>query len=111
MSKVFIIPVHVTALENSIMPPGLAGAYVNCYAQGETYIEAAEAALEQLGSDGLHPEEILQPIHEMDSAVWSDHIANQWPEYVKNLPSQTEFEEALSSGKVVYGPFGSYNPQ
>lgn len=109
--KVYIIPFQVKPLENSIMPSGLGGAYVSCYASGDTYVEATEMALRKLAEDGLHPEEILQPIHEMVASDWSVHIAEQWKEYVENLPPQSEFEESMASGKVVYGPFGSYNPQ
>lgn len=111
MTKVFIIMFHVKAMENSIMPPGLGGAYVNCYCKSVTYVEATEIALKKLTEDGLYPEEILEPIHEMESNLWHEHIEEMWPEYIDNLPTQVEFEEAINSGQVVYGPFGSYNPQ
>lgn len=107
--KVFIIPFHVKPLENSIMPSDLAGAYVSCYAKGASYVEAAESALKKLSEDGLHPEEILQPIHDMLASEWSTHVHEQWKDYVSSLPSQEEFENSIASGKVVYGPFGSYN--
>ena len=107
----FIIPFHVKALESSIMPSNTDGAYVSCYVKGETYVEATESALKKLAEDGLHPEEILQPIHEMPATEWLAHINEQWKDYVSNLPSQEEFESNISSGKVVYGPFGSYNSE
>jgi len=109
--KVFIIPFHVKPLENSIMPPALDGADVSCYAAAETYVEATESTLQKLVEDGLYPEEVLQPIHEMQACDWLMHINEQWPEHVSNLPSQSEFEASISSGKVVYGPFGSYYPE
>jgi len=109
--KVFIIPFHVKPLEKSIMPPELGGAYVSCYAAGETYVQATELALAKLTQDGLHPEEILQPINEMPVAHWSAHIHEQWRDYIGNLPNQSEFEESILAGRVVYGPFGSYNPE
>lgn len=93
------------------MPPDLGGAYVSCYSQGETYVQATDKALKKLHSDGLHPEEILQPIHEMESSSWSEHIKEQWADYIDNLPTQEEFNETIASGSVVYGPFGSYNPK
>jgi len=93
------------------MPPDLVGAYVSCYSKGDTYVEATEMALKKLDADGLHPEEILQPIHEMESGLWAEHVKDQWPEYVDALPTQDRFDEAISSGEVVYGPFGSYNSQ
>jgi len=111
MAKVFVIPFHVKAMEHSIMPPDLAGAYVSCYSQGETYLEATESALKKLAEDGLHPEEILQPIHEMESSAWTAHVKEAWPDYVNSLPTQDDFEGAIKSGKVVYGPFGSYEQQ
>lgn len=111
MTKVFVIPFHVKPMENSIMPPGLGGAYVSCYSHGDTYIEATENALIKLKSDGLYPEEILQPIHEMESSLWADHVKDQWPDHIEHLPTQQEFNDIIASGDVVYGPFGSYNPK
>ena len=111
MTKVFIIPFHVKAMGNSIMPPDFGGAYVSCYSQGATYVEATEKALKKLAVDGLHPEEILQPIHEMESSAWTAHVKETWPDYIDNLPTQADFEEAIDSDEIVYGPFGSYNPQ
>ncbi len=108
--KVFVIPFHVKALEHSIMPNDFGGAYVSCYAQGSTYIEATEKILKKLESDGLKAEEMLEPVYEMDSDSWCEHIENQWPEYIDSLLTQDEFNEAIASDEVVYGPFGSYNP-
>lgn len=93
------------------MPLDLGGAYVSCYSKGDSYVEATKSALKKLNADGLHPEEILQPIHEMDSSLWREHLEEQWPEYLDSLPTQDEFNEAIVTGEVVYGPFGSYSPQ
>lgn len=111
MTRVFIIPFHVSPLEGSIMPSALSGAYVNCYSQGDTYVDATERALEKLALDGLYPEEILKPIYEMESTSWAEHVSESWPDYVDQLPSQAEFSEAIESNSVVYGPFGSYDTQ
>ncbi|WP_044615689.1 hypothetical protein [Gynuella sunshinyii] len=111
MSNVFIVPFRVKAMENSIMPSNVSEAFISCYAQGSSYVEATERALKKLASDGLHVEEILQPIHEMAISDWSEHIKQQWPDYIDNLPAQSEFEGAVLSGQVVYGLFGSYNPE
>jgi len=108
MGKVFIIPFHVKPLDNSIMPANLEAAYVSCYAKGETYVEATQNSLAKLSVDGLYPEEILQPIHEMQVSEWANHINEQWRDQIANLPSQKEFENSILSGNVVYGPFGSY---
>jgi len=93
------------------MPPDVGGAYVSCYSCGDTYVEATEKALKKLTSDGLYPEEVLQPIHEMEVSAWTQHVKEQWPDHVGNLLTQSEFEEAISSGEVVYGPFGGYSSQ
>ena len=95
--KVFIIPFHVTPLKNSIMPENLEGAYVSCYTKGATYEEATKSSLQKLAQDGLHPKEILQPIHEMPVSSWSQHIQEQWPSHINSLPSQNEFEERIAS--------------
>lgn len=91
------------------MPPNISGAYVSCYAAGQNYIEATEKSLKKLSEDGLYPQEILQPIHEIDSEDWTKHIGEMWPNYAASLLHQSEFEEAMNSGNVVYGPFGSYD--
>lgn len=108
MSKVFIIPVHVKRTAESIMPPELSGAYVSCYASAREYIEATKKALQRLSDDGLFTEEILEPIQEMDSGDWSEHIVATWPDQAESLPTQEEFDEVIQRGGVVYGPFASY---
>ena len=109
MKRVFVVPFHVKGLENSIMPPEIGGAYVTCYSQGDTYVDAVENILKKLAEDGLHPEEILQPVHKMDAASWDSHVKETWPDYADNLPLQSEFVETIRANHVVYGPFGSYN--
>lgn len=106
--KVFIVPFHVKRMDESIMPPELAGAYVSCYASGRDYSEATERCLKRLVADGLHPIEILQPINEMKLEDWERHIKEVWSGYAASLPSQQEFEDAIKKDAVVYGPFGSY---
>ena len=106
--KIFIIPFRVRRMNVSIMPENFSGACVSCYSAGGDYIEATKKALEKLAKDGLHPEEILQPIHEMDSDNWSKHIFELWPDQAGHLPSQNEFEDIIKKGGVIYGPFGSY---
>ncbi|PHV10067.1 hypothetical protein [Chitinimonas sp. BJB300] len=108
MTKVFIIPFHVRRLDISIMPAGFSGGYVSCYSPGNDYVEATKKALGKLAEDGLNPEEILQPIHEIDTKNWSRHISEQWPDQADSLLDQDEFEKEMASGHVVYGPFGSY---
>ncbi len=108
MTKIFVIPFHVRRMEVSIMPTDFSGAYVSCYSPGGDYVEAAQKALKKLAEDGLHPEEILQPIHEMGSESWSQHVSEMWPDQVGSLLGQVEFEDSMKRGGVVYGPFGSY---
>ena len=111
MKKVFIIRFHVKALENSIMPSTVGGAYVSCFAKGVSYAEAMDVAIKKLTEDGLYPEEVLEPVHEMDLSSWAIYIEDEWPEYVNNLPSQLDFEKAIKLGEAVYGPFASYAPK
>lgn len=109
MTKIFIIPFHVKRMESSsIMPLNVSGAYVSCYSTGNDYVEATERALKKLSEDGLYPEEIMQPIYEMLSENWTQHVGEMWPEQAGSLISQAEFEDIVKSGGVVYGPFGSY---
>jgi hypothetical protein len=95
-------------MQNSILPTDFSGAYVSCYSAANDYVEAAEKALRKLAEDGLHPEEVLQPVHEMSAANWSQHVSEMWPDQTSSLPNQIEFENAMKKGGVVYGPFGSY---
>ena len=111
VGKAFIIGFHVKPMENSIMPPELGGAYVDCFSKGYGYEEATKKALDKLISDGLHPEEILEPILELEISEWSTYAKDRWPNYIDSVATQSEFEETMLSGGVVYGPFGSYNPQ
>lgn len=111
MSKVFIIPFHVKALKNSIMPQELGGAYVSCYVKSENYVDATERVLKKLAEDGLHPEEILQPINELESSSWSEYLKESWSDYIDNFPDQDGFEQVIETGGIIYSPFASYDPQ
>ncbi|WP_460158959.1 hypothetical protein [Pseudomonas sp. S3_E11] len=91
------------------MPSDFSGAYVSCCASGIDYVDAAQKALKRLSDDGLYPIEILEPIHEMNSGNWFEHIKEQWVDHFESMPTQLEFEEAIQNNKVVYGPFGSYS--
>ena len=109
MTTVFLMGFRVSPLENSIMPEGMSGAYVRCYSGLEKFEDALNSAMEKLQSDGLFPEEVLDPIHQMDSSEWSLHVDDNYYEHANSLPTQKEFVQAIESGKVVYGPFGGYN--
>ena len=111
MNKVFIIPFHVKAQKNSIMPEDLGGAYVSCYAIGNSYVDATEKALNKLAEDGLYPEEILQPINQLELGSWEEYLKESWSEYIDEFPKQDEFEQAMHAGKIIYSPFASYDPQ
>jgi len=106
--KIYIINVHITPMENSIMPDKFLGAYVNCYTKGKTYEEAVKKVLQKLGDDGLYTKEICEPIYEMESGSWSTHIEENFSKYKQNLPTQEEFENSIALDEVVYGAFGSY---
>lgn len=90
------------------MPLDASGAYVSCYTIADGYELAVKKCLFALAADGLHVEEILQPINAMQIADWAVHIAEQWPRQMALLPDQCSFEMSVRAGKVVYGPFGTY---
>jgi len=98
-------------MDNSIMPVEHSNAYVTCYSTGNNYTDATEKALSNLVTDGIYPEEILQPIYEMDSVDWMQHVSDKWPDLVNSMPNQVNFESAMKRGEVVYGPFGLYNTE
>lgn len=108
MDKVFIVPFHVKRGRESLMPANLVGAYVSCYTAADNYELAVGKCLSALRNSGLRVEEALQPIHTMSMADWSTHIAEQWPNQARQMPTQQDFEAAIKAGDVVYGPFGSY---
>jgi len=109
--KIFMIPFRVEPVnhDNTIIPSEFSGGYVSCYSPGRNYEEATEKALKRLIADGIFPAEVLQPLYEMDSADWSQHVSDRWAELVDSLPGQNEFESAMKRDEVVYGPFGMYN--
>jgi hypothetical protein len=108
MVGVFIVPFHVRRVAGSVIPDDSFGAYVSCYVLASDYKEAIERCIAALKKDGLSVMEILQPINAMQISQWSRHVAEQWPDQSSQLPDQAEFEKAVTSGGVVYGPFGSY---
>lgn len=93
------------------MSQGLGGAYVSCFVKSESYVDATERALKNLAEDGLHPEEILQPINELESSSWDEYLKESWSDYIDNFPNQEGFEQAIEMNQIVYSPFASYDPQ
>lgn len=108
MSTVFIIPFRVKSTESSIMPKNANRASVSCYAKADEFEVAAKACMNALANDGLEVDDILKPVHALQQSQWAQHISVQWPDHVSDLPTQTEFDEKMNSGAVVYGPFGTY---
>lgn len=108
-NRIFVIPVHVTPRGETIMPDGLGGAYVNCYVGAAHYVEAAERVMKGLASDGLHPEAILEPIQELELTAWEAYLESNWREYRQHFPRTEAMEGAVAEGRVIYGPFASYN--
>lgn len=90
------------------MPANIERAYVSCYVVADDYERGIKKCLSAFGADGIHVEEILQPISAMKAEDWEVHIGEQWPSQADRMPNQSEFEESMKSGGVVYGPFGAY---
>ena len=111
LGKAYIIRFHVKPMEGTIMPPELGGAYISCFSIGEGYEESMKKCIDKLAVDGLYPEEVLDPVHEIEIADWTKYVDGEWPEYKNNLANQSEFEEKVLSGGVEYGPFAGYNHQ
>lgn len=108
MKKIFAINCQVKRAPKSIIPEGFSGAFVTCYSCSSDYEIAARAIIKKLRNDGLEVIGIESEINELAPGCWDSHIATQWPEHIDSLPSQTEFDAAMESGKVVYGPFGTF---
>jgi len=107
--KVYIIPFHVKRMDISIMSLDIGGAYVSCYVASDNYINAIKLALKKLNSDGLYPEEILQPINEIEVSSWGEYIHTTWPDHLDWFPNCIEFELAMKSSCVLYSPFAYYD--
>ena len=111
MSQVFALSFHVTGTPGSIMPAELGGAHVRCYASGADYKVAGNRMVERLRTDGLRAEKVFEEMLQFDAGQWTAHVDDNWPEHAAGLADQAEFEQAMAEGRVVYGPFGGYNPQ
>jgi len=110
MSKVFLLPVHVTPTKNTSVPMASGGACVNCYCATEDVKTAVDNAIAKLEADGMIVEKILEPIEQMDSSQWTLHINERWSELAFSLMVQEEFEAAIADDQVVFGPFDVYSP-
>ncbi|MBY8826323.1 hypothetical protein [Sphingomonas colocasiae] len=105
---IFIVPFHVKKERGAVFPDEFSGAYVNCYVGASDYKEAVKRCIEELKVDGMVVEKVMEPIYSMDISQWHQHILDQWPDYVNQLPNQDKFESEIGKGEVVYGPFGAY---
>lgn len=106
--KVFIITSKVHALQKSIMPVS-SKAYVNCYTSGNDYEEAIKKVFEKFLIDGIHPDEILNPICEMPLEDWTIHIKEKYGDLAQRMLSQKDFETRILSNEVVYGGFACFD--
>ncbi len=107
--KVFIILCKVHAVAETIMPLAMSKAFVNCYINASSYEEAINKILKQFTSDGIYLDEIESPVYEMPATSWSSHIREQYKYLSNEMLSQSEFENEIKNGKVVYGIFSGFN--
>ncbi|CAA0210595.1 hypothetical protein ACT4YX_18075 [Acinetobacter baumannii] len=54
-------------------------------------------------------DEIESPVYEMPATSWSSHIQEQYKSLSNEMLSQSEFENEIKNGKVVYGIFSGFN--
>lgn len=107
--KVFIILCKVHTVVESIMPSTMTKAFVNCYINASSYEEAVNKILNQFTNDGIYLDEIESPVYEMPVTSWQLHIQEQYKSLSNEMLSQSEFENEIKNGKVVYGIFSGFN--
>ncbi|MFI8008809.1 hypothetical protein ACIF8R_01300 [Acinetobacter sp. ABJ_C4_1] len=91
------------------MPSTMTKAFVNCYINASSYEEAVNKILNQFTNDGIYLDKIESPIYEMPVTSWQSHIQEQYKSLSSEMLSQSEFENEIKNGKVVYGIFSGFN--
>lgn len=83
-------------------------ALVPAFACGEDYRAALRSAVDELRALGDEFLDLYGDVQQLDPSTWDRYVAEVWPEFQGELPTQKEVVEGLLSGRVYFGPFIAY---
>ena len=104
----FLVNVKVARGSNIRLPSVLAGAYVSTYVTAADPEAATRLAVSKLIEQGFEFLATQGPVTRLDPRQWSSHVAQSWPEFIDQLPTQEEVAAGLAGEMVFFGPFVGY---
>lgn len=104
----FLVNVKVARGSNLKLPSVLAGAYVSTYVTAASHEAAARLAVSRLTAQGFVFLSTQGPVTRLEPSQWAGHVAQSWPEFIDQLPTQDEIVAGLEGEMVFFGPFVGY---
>jgi hypothetical protein len=105
MNNLYEFTMKVLPSESVVMPDGLKGAYVACYAAALDYQAALKKGVQAIAQMGYKFDEIKSDVREIPQDSWTAYIASVWPEYADQMPSAEQLSTVVEDGQVFFGPF------
>lgn len=79
-----------------------------CAADYQAALRFAVAELRAIGDQFL---DLHGDVQQLDPAGWSAYVADVWPEFQNELPTQEDVLRCLVAGRVYLGPFIAYSAE
>jgi hypothetical protein len=90
------------------LPAPLIGAYVTAFSIAAEPREAVVHSVRALHAMGYEFDDILPEGLSMPLSDWGAYVAQAWPDFASEFPSQLEVAARLSDGLVVFSPFAGF---
>ena len=99
------MPIRVQPLPVAKMPENIIGAIALCFASAPNHLIAVSNAAASLKERQYEIIDMAGDVQQLDYERWDEYVASVWPEFLQQMPSQTEVLDYVSKGVVFYGPF------
>lgn len=83
-------------------------ALVPAFACGPDYQAAIRFAVAELRALGDEFLDLLGDVQQLEPVGWERYVAEVWPEFRHELPTQDEVVQGLVAGRVYFGPYIAY---
>lgn len=87
----------------------MTGAYVKVFCTAPDATIAAWTAIQAIEAMGYSVPDNPNTVEMMPASDYEKFIAAQWPELLKELPTQSELYERIAESRVVLGPFAGFS--
>ncbi|WHU01705.1 hypothetical protein [Sphingomonas sp. NIBR02145] len=91
------------------LPSPLIAAYVTAFSVAAEPREAVVKSVRALQAMGYDFEDVLPEGLMLPLAGWGEYVAQAWPEFSEEFPSQDEIAAHLAEDGVAFSPFAGFD--